>query len=272
MSSPLSRLLNAQAPVRSGILSLIKRAKIGSYPFRLSLGALERPHYAHIVFNAAQLAKRLGYSRISVIEYGVAGGLGLICLEEHAREIAKMFAIEIDVYGFDTGKGLPRPRDYRDLPYHWKEGFFAMDFDKLQKRLRKARLVLGDISETAASFFEQYRPAPIGAMAHDFDFYSSTAVALRMLAAGEEHFLPRVFCYFDDTMGSAIELYNDFTGERLAIDEFNRQNEHVKLGKPYYLLAAKRPAMWHHQIWIAHFFRHSKYNDFVSKDDQRRRI
>lgn len=272
MSNALAKLLNAHAPIRGGILSLIKRARLGSYPFRLSIGALERPHYAHIVFNAAHLAKRLGYQRISVIEYGVAGGLGLISLEEHAREIEKLFSIEIEVFGFDTGKGLPPPRDYRDLPYHWKEGFFAMEPDKLQRRLRKARLVLGDISETSRSFFAQFRPAPIGAIAHDFDFYSSTATALRMLTAGEEHFLPRVFCYFDDTLGTELELYNDFTGERLAIEEFNQQNEHVKLCKPYYLLAKKRPAPWHHQIWVGHLFRHSRYNDFISAEDQQRKL
>ncbi len=272
MGNPLADLLNAQAPVRDGIRSLIKRAKIGSYPFRLSIGALQRPHYAHIIFNAAQLGSRLGYRKISVIEYGVAGGLGLISMEEHAREIEKLFAIEIEIYGFDTGKGLPPPGDYRDLPYHWKEGFFAMEPDKLQKRLQKARLLLGDIRETSESFFAQFRPAPVGAIAHDFDFYSSTAAALRMLTAGEEHFLPRVFCYFDDTVGTELELYNDFTGERLAIEEFNQRNDHVKLGKPYYLLAKKRPASWHHQIWIGHLFRHSRYNDFISKEDQQRRI
>lgn len=28
-------------------------------------------------------------------------------------------------YGFDTGKGLPKPQDYRDLPNLYRESAFA---------------------------------------------------------------------------------------------------------------------------------------------------
>jgi hypothetical protein len=243
------------------------RFNIGSYRFRLSIDAVQRPQYGHLVFNAARLAKSLGYKRISVIEYGVAGGNGLLALEDHALRIEEMLGVEIEVYGFDTGKGLPPPADYRDLPFHWQEGFFAMNFAALEKRLRKAKLVLGDIKETAPSFFEVYKPAPVGAIAIDVDFYSSTVPGLEMLKAGEKYFLPRIFCYFDDTVGSEIELYNDFTGERLAINEFNDANEHIKLCPPYYL-AARRKEIWHNHIWIGHFFNHSKYNAFVSRETQ----
>ena len=96
------------------------------------------------------LAKKLGLDRISVLEFGVAGGRGLLNLEYHAREIARELEIEIDIYGFDTGRGLPRPLDYRDLPYHWKEGFFAMNVEELQTRLTKAKLVLGEIEKTVS--------------------------------------------------------------------------------------------------------------------------
>jgi hypothetical protein len=258
-------------PIRNGMIRLVRRFEIGSYPFRFSIGAVERPHYAYLAFNAAQLARKLGYERISLIEYGVAGGAGLLVLEEHARRVEQMFSIGIDVYGFDTGKGLPPPADYRDLPYHWKEGFFAMDQVALKSRLRKAQLVIGDIEETSRTFFENYRPAPIGAIIHDFDFYSSTHNALAMLRAGDEHFLPRVFFYFDDTIGSEVELYNDYTGERLAIREFNELSETIKLCPPYHLLA-KCPETWHHQIWIGHFFHHPKYNTFVSAESQQLRL
>ena len=46
-----------------------------------------------------------------------------------------------------------------------------------------------------------------------------------MLKADLEFFLPRMYCYFDDTIGTETELFNDFTGERLAINEFNSQNK-----------------------------------------------
>jgi hypothetical protein len=71
--------------------------------------------------------------------------------------------------------------------------------------------------------------------------------------------VPRVFCYFDDVVGGAKELYNDYTGERLAINEFNSQNESVKLGIPYYLRSQSN-ARWKDMIWIAHFFKNEQYN------------
>jgi hypothetical protein len=267
----LTKILNHPTPVRKVILTAIRKAGIGSYAFRLGIGAVNRPHYAFLVSSAARLAKKLGLKRISILEYGVAGGQGLVALEEHAREVEKLYSVGVDIYGFDTGKGLPPPKDYRDLPYHWKEGFFAMEPERLKVRLERAKLVLGDISETAKTFFQQYQPAPIGAVIQDFDYYSSTMDALNMLKADSSHFLPRVFCYFDDTIGTEIELYNDYTGERLAIRDFNEENERIKLCPPYYLVT-RRPEGWHQQIWICHFFDHPLYNKFVSDENQQLRI
>ncbi|TSC91423.1 MAG: hypothetical protein CEN90_552 [Parcubacteria group bacterium Licking1014_17] len=198
----------------------------------------------------------------------MAKGDGLLNLEYHAQEISKMLDIEIEIYGFDTGEGLPEPQDYRDVPYHWKKGFYKMDVPALKAKLKKAKLVLGNIKETAVDFFEKYNPAPIAAIAYDFDFYSSTTIALKMLEAGEKYYLPRVFCYFDNVVGKEVELYNDYTGERLAINEFNYAHQNMKLGSPYHFLARKVVDPWCHRIWICHFFSHSRYNDFVSKEDQ----
>jgi len=125
-------------------------------------------------------------------------------------------------------------------------------------------LVLGDIRHQQNEFFEKYNPCPIGAIAYDLDFYSSTASALKMLEAGEHYYLPRVFCYFDDTIGTEMELYNDYTGERLAINEFNAAHNDIKLGSAYHLLARRVVEPWYHKIWICHFFKHNRYNDFVS--------
>ena len=111
-------------------------------------------------------------------------------LEYHAQQTSKLLDIDIDIYGFDIAEGLPEPLDYRDLPYQWKKGFYKMDVPTLQARLKKAKLVLGDIKDTSKYFFEKYNPAPIGAIAHDLDFYSSTVAALNMLAADERNYLP----------------------------------------------------------------------------------
>ena len=255
-------------PFRTIVKEVIKKFEIGSYTTRFQMGAVERNHYAYCVYNAAVLAKRLNYARISVVEFGVAGGKGLLNLEYHARAISELFDIQIEIYGFDTGEGLPEPIDYRDLPYHWKEGFFKMDFPSLQKKLKTAKLVIGNISETSKSFFEDFNPAPIGAVMCDVDFYSSTISTLQMLEADEKYYLPRLFCYFDDTVGTEVELYGDFTGQRLAINEFNQNHDKIKLSHPYHLLAAKIIEPWFHQIWICHFFNHSRYNDFISAENQ----
>jgi hypothetical protein len=198
----------------------------------------------------------------------VAGGNGLVNLEYHALEISKIFGMDIEIYGFDLGEGLPKPLDYRDMPYIFRENFYKMDIPKLQARLKKAKLVLGDIQDTSRDFFEKYNPAPIGAIMYDFDFYSSTTVALNMLDAGEEYYLPRTFCYFDDTVGSETQLYNDYTGERLAINEFNQTHPDAKFSTAYHLLAKKIIEPWYHRIWIGHFFKHSRYNDFISAEDE----
>ncbi len=250
---------------------IIRKLKIGSFEFRLSINALKRMQYAYICFHAAKLGKKLGYKKISVIEYGVAGGQGLLILEDHILEIEKYFNIEIDIYGFDTGEGLPEPVDYRDLPYHWKKGFYSMNQKNLRDKLKKSKLIIGNIDETSLNFFKDHNPSPIGAVIHDFDFYSSTKTALKMMNDNERFFLPRVFSYFDDTIGNELELYNDYTGERLAINEFNKINNNIKICTPYHLRALK-PEVWHYQIWICHFFKHSKYNDFVSNEVQKLEI
>ena len=117
-------------------------------------------------------------------------------------------------------------------------------------------------------FFQKYDPAPIGAIFNDLDFHSSTRDALAMLDAGEKYYLPRVLCYFDDTIGSELELYTDDIGQRLAIREFNQAHADIKLGRPYHLLGRRIVESWYHQIFVAHFFRHSRYGQFVSDEDQ----
>jgi len=246
---------------------LIDKKEIGSFQFRMKINALERMHYAYISYNAAKLAKKLNYDHISIIEYGVAGGRGLLILENYAKEIKKILGVQIDIFGFDLKSGLPKPEDYRDLPYHWKEGFYQMNETELRKKIQSSKLIIGDIKSTSIDFFSENNPAPIGAIIHDFDFYSSTKIAMSMLNADTKFFLPRIYCYFDDIIGSETELYNDFTGERLAINEFNLQNKDIKLSPAYHLLA-RATETWHHQIWICHLFKHKKYNSFVSEDNQ----
>lgn len=272
LSTAFEQLANDPAPIRRVLREGVGRLGLGSFRFRYRMSALPKMPYAYIVLQAAQLASRLGYDRISVIEFGVAGGTGLLWMEKYARKAEELFGLKVEVYGFDTGEGLPPPEDFRDLPYHWKPGFFHMDSEKLQSRLTKAQLVLGNVEDTVDSFFSKYDPAPVAAVSHDMDFYSSTMAGLRLFDAEDSRLLPRVFCYFDDVIGGDVELYSDFTGERLAIEEYNASHADRKIAVPYHLRGSRSIGQWQHHIWALHNFKHARYNEFVSRENQQIRI
>ena len=179
------------------IRQAIRRWSIGSVEFRLALQALERPEYAFGVKQAIYLASKLKHSKVGVTEFGVASGDGLLALERYAAELGARAGIEVEVYGFDFGQGLPAPLDYRDLGYVWKRGAYQMDVDKLKKRLKSAKLLLGDVRETVVEFLRSEH-APIGFISFDLDYYSSTTAAFQLFTGEDHALLPRVICYFDD--------------------------------------------------------------------------
>ena len=175
---------------------LWRRFPFGSVDTRVRYGIWSRPHYAYGVYAAADLAKQLNLAGISVIEFGVAGGRGLLALESIAGQVARRFGITIAVFGFDSGKGMPEPTDYRDLPHVWDKGFYEMDREKLQAKLSSAELILGDVGQSVNSFLQRPSILPIGFVAFDLDYYRSTKNALQVFDSS--HHLPRVYCYFDD--------------------------------------------------------------------------
>ncbi|HEY0794106.1 MAG TPA: hypothetical protein VGD78_23800 [Chthoniobacterales bacterium] len=238
---------------------------------RIRWDLVMRPNYAYGVYNAALQARALGLKSISAIEFGVATGNGLLALEKTAELVAKNTGVNCQVYGFDTGSGMPPPKDYRDLPYVWREGFFRMDVAALRSRLRHATMVLGDLAETVPNFLAQYRPAPVGFISFDVDYYSSTVSALQLLEGSHDFFLPRVICYFDDMIGSDWEMHSRFAGELLAIDEFNATHHDLKIAKIYGLAQKRRlKALWNEQMFAHHRFGHPLYNEhiFPEKDWQ----
>jgi hypothetical protein len=215
------------------------------------------------MYYAARLAKLLGLPRISVIEFGVAGGNGLVVIEQHARWIRRELDVEMEIYGFDTGEGLPEPLDYPDLPFAWRAGFFKMDRPALEKRLQVSRLVIGDVRDTSRVFFDRYDPAPIGCIFHDLDFYSSTRDSFAILEAPSERLLPRIYNYFDDIIGSDLGLQSDFVGQRLAIREFNERHAERKIANCYQFAHRKTQKRWYQQIFAFHDFRHPQYNEYI---------
>jgi hypothetical protein len=263
MLKDLVGVLAEPVPARFLALRLLDKA-LGflSYKDKIRYNSVDRPHYGYGVHQAALLARKLGVKRISAIEFGVAGGEGLLALERHAELARRDTGVEVATYGFDTGAGLPPPEDVRDMPYLFEAGDYRMDVERLRRRLKSSKLILGDVARTVEGFCNREDPPPIGFVALDLDFYSSTAAALKILHAEHRFFLPRVVCYVDDMVGGAAEAYNEFAGPLLAIRDFNEGQERVKIASVVGLrhISKHLPQVWHEQVFIAHRFGHPDYN------------
>lgn len=259
------RLLLYPQPLRVFLLQrLLRHLPILDYKTRLDFDLVPRPHYGYCIYHAALQARTLGYPAISVLEFGVGAGHSLLDAEYHKTRIEKSLGIKIETYGFDLGEGLPSPADYRDMPYFWQKGFYKMDVDALNRRIKSSKLILGDVGETVKTFFSEHQPAPVGAISFDLDYYSSTKMALQVFEAAQETRLPRVYSYFDDIIGLEHEVLHEFGGELLAIQEFNDEHSRIKIA-PEHGLAHKRkvPAQWNDQIYVIHDFEHPDYNTYT---------
>ena len=183
-----------------------------------------------------------------------------MAVERIAKEVTATTGVQISVFGFDTGEGMPPPVDYRDLPHVWDQGFFKMDQLALKQSLTSASLILGDVSNTVSSFLESENLSPIGFVAFDLDYYSSTRAALRLFEGPATTRLPRVYCYFDDIVWPEIACHNEYLGELCAIREFNVEHTQLKVA-PIHLFSQTQPHayQWHHQIYVLHDFLHAQY-------------
>jgi hypothetical protein len=229
-------------------------------------GATIRPQYAWGTVFAATLARALGLTAVSVLEFGVAGGWGLLALQDIADGVSTKIGVKCQVYGFDTGAGLPEVTDVRDLPQLYKRGDYRMDLSKLKARLRpETQLLIGNVKETL-DIFLALSHAPVGFISLDLDLYTSTRDAMQLFrdAAPLTHCLPRVVCYADDIMGAASA---DITGERLAIREYNEGHRTCRgispiYGLRYYLGWPHNRAQWPDMMFWAHFLDHPQYTNY----------
>ena len=142
-----------------------------------------------------------------------------------------------------------------------------MDRNALTEQMKRSKLIIGDVSDTVSRFAAEHKPAPIGAIFHDLDYYSSTSAALAIFDVPGEFRLPRIFNYFDDIIGCETALYNNYTGELLAIEEYNGLHPAQKLASIRVFMGSV-PHAWHQQIYIHHDFAHADYCTFVSEPEQ----
>lgn len=252
----------------AGLRSVVK-ATDGLYgyspEFKLAMQVVERPHYAWCMLRAAELARALGHKKVSAIEFGVAGGNGLAFMVDYAKDVKKVTGVEVECYGFDTGEGMPDPEGSADLPYWFAAQQYKMDVDALKKRIPDGRIVLGNIKDKIDGFLDEFSPAPIGAIFNDTDYWSSTRESFRLFdqaAKRPEHFLPRQFMYFDDIIGSEIEMYGPHNGQLLAMHEYNASQNDVKVHRNQNLLR-RNELPWRWQIYYAHLFKHPDYDTYI---------
>jgi hypothetical protein len=246
---------NSYVWIRATFLRLMRDPHFARRPVTRKSG------YVWGVLQGVGLAKVLGLRRVSVIEFGVAGGAGLLALERIAEAVEELLEVEVEVYGFDTGRGLPKPQDYRDCPNLWVGGDYPMDTAQLELQLQRAQLKLGLVEDTVPAFLASSF-SPVAFTSIDLDLYSATRDALRLFDAKEEVLLPRVYCYFDDINGYT---YSDYTGERLAIAEFNEAHAMRKFspiyGLKHFVPPAYANAWWVDLLYLAHIFDHSLYGE-----------
>jgi hypothetical protein len=125
-------------------------------------------------------------------------------------------------------------------------------------------LILGDASETFGALFAR-GIAPLGFVSFDMDHYTPTAAVLAHLdeRAEDTRFLPRLPLYFDDVVGKRGQDYNVYTGELLAIQEFNEVNKRVKIDEDRYFRSLPLNFEWHHGCYTMHRFDHPSYDVYV---------
>jgi hypothetical protein len=239
---------------------LLLQAALKAVPTSVRTKALwelgRRPQYLVGVLAAADQARRERLSKTTVIEFGVAGGNGLLALEHWSAAVERETGVAIAVYGFDTGSGLPEHcGDYRDHPDKWIPGDYAVDLEALHQRLSsRTTLIIGHTRDTVPEFAKTVLSSPIGFASIDLDFYSSTTVALALFEGPRRKMLRRTCLYFDDVANPQASFFHRFAGELLAIDEFNARNSDVKIDIWRGLRSGRifQDSEWIEKMYIAH--------------------
>ncbi|MCA1994857.1 MAG: hypothetical protein LDL41_22835 [Coleofasciculus sp. S288] len=246
-------------PLHLNILSLFV-ASLGSFSQKVEFDLVLRQQNAFCLLQAAKFAQSIGIESLTAIEFGVASGEGLLNICHLAKNVTQETGVQFHIFGFDTGTGMPAPKDYRDQPEFFKEGYFPMiNKEKLLNALpNNAKLIIGDIAETVPQFLSTVTAeSPIGFVAVDVDYYSSAKACLNVFLGEPEKYLPMTLVYLDDI---GVPSSNPWVGELLAVNEFNAENAYRKI-HPYPFLRTQRifkHTRWIDQIFIMHTLDHER--------------
>lgn len=230
----------------------------GSFRKKVAYDLILRPHHAFGILEAADRANELGLKKITILEFGVANGAGLMNMIEVAAKVTKTTGVEIQIFGFDTGKGMPPPIDYRDHPEYYNTGDFPMNRELLEEKINgKATLIFGEIKESLKNLKTLVSPdAPIGFVSVDVDYYSSTKDVFELFGWEANYFLPLTYTYFDDVY---MPNHNSKCGELLAIEEFNKEHSQRVIEYHRFFLNQRifKNAIWTKQLYYFHVLDHN---------------
>lgn len=233
-------------------------ALFGSYRTKVAFDFIHRQPYAYAVLRAADDAQYWKIPLITVVELGVAQGNGLLSLCRIAEKTERTTGIHINVVGFDTVSGMPPARLSRSAGVY-AEGDYPMNEKVLRAALPgNANLILGPLRDTVPEFVKSC-PAPIGFVAIDLDYYSSTKEAMALFCAEPVMYLPCPVVYVDDL---THQHHNSYCGESLAIREFNAEHQFRKIEQYRFLrnLRILKNAFWLDQIYLFQVLDHPARN------------
>jgi hypothetical protein len=252
-------------PLHLNLLSL-GVALFGSFRMRVAHDLVIRHNNAYSILAAADLARELGLRRLTLVEFGVAAGAGLLNMCAIARRVTRVTGIEFRIAGFDTGKGMPAPQSFRDHPEIYQQGDFPMDEAKLRCELpQNAELLIGELRETIPAFLRTVQAeAPIGYAVVDVDYYSSSRDALGLFDGQPEQYLPRTLLYLDDVEHPS---HNSWCGERRAVIEFNDAHELRKIEQHAFLRGYRifRNARWIDHMFTLHVLDHASRSNLMQQ-------
>jgi hypothetical protein len=105
---------------------------------------------------------------------------------------------------------------------------------------------------------------PVGFVSFNLGDYTRTTDAFHLFDGPSATRLPRAFVCFNNVVGDDDALHCEFTGELLAINDFNRTHEQTKLGKVNGL-RHKRVfnASWCEHVYVLHDFEHPDYAKYT---------
>jgi hypothetical protein len=249
------RILNERLsePLHINLISALV-AIGGGLRARVAHDLVIRPHNAYAILSAADMALAQGLEYVSLIEFGVAGGAGLMNMAKIAAQVSKVTGVKFKIIGFDSGQGMPPPVDYRDHPDLYQHGDFPMNQAALRAALpANVELQIGEVAATVPDFLNRLTDrAPIGYVVFDLDYFSSTQAALQILTAQDPaKYLPLTLAYFDDMHDPR---HNRWCGEYLAIDLFNAEHPMRKIGRDEFLADRRiyRRSEWIKKMYSIH--------------------